>query len=431
MIDSVTGSPSTRPARSGVAKTLLCATVVLVGIGFGALAFEVAVRAAVPVGDFFYEFDPRVGLKGIPNKHGRAIRRGIFDTPVEINSHGFRDREHTYDKSAGTRRVVLLGDSFIEALQVPFERSVTPLLEDRIRRVNGAVEFINLGLSGFGTGRQYLMLREYGLRYQPDLVVLFFVGNDISDNSRRLQGKPFVPYPLPAPNGSLARDERGQPRFSPFADRTSRLGAVATFLRNHSKGYRALREAIDSSASLNGLLYRVGLMTTPPEQVNRPSADNFGFYEIYRLNPTPVWAEAWALTEGMLVATRDLAAAHGARFAVVLVPSAWEVYPELWEGILRRIPAMRDVPMDLELPSRRLGAFLAAHRIPYVSLLTEFRARAGKLPLLYVAGDAHWTADGHRLAADLLAGHVTSLMTAAGGAMVRADVAARSDGAHR
>jgi hypothetical protein len=160
--------------------------------------------------------------------------------------------------------------------------------------------------------------------------------------------------------------------------------------------------------------------------VNRPGADNFGFYEIYRSQPTPAWSEAWGLTEEMLVATRDLAAAHGAGFGVVLVPAAWEVYPEQWQGILTAMPTMRDVPMDLELPSKRLGRFLAANGIPTVSLLGEFRARAASSPPLYIAGDAHWTVAGHQLAADLLTAPVTGLMTPKAGAIARADGAVRA-----
>ena len=406
-------TPEVSRVRSTAVTAVACLVLVTVGVLLGALALEIGVRVALPVSDFFYEFDPYIGLRGVPNKHGRAIRRGVFDTEVTLNSHGFRDREHAYTKSPGTRRVVLLGDSFIEAFQVPFERSVTPLLEARIRQQKGDVELINLGLSGFGTAREYLMLKEYGLRYQPDLVVMFFVGNDISDNSRRLHGKPFLPYPLPAPDGGVARDERGAPRFSEFSDTTSRFAPVVSYLRAHSKGYRALREAIDSSPSFNGLLYRIGLMSNPPEQVNRRSATNFGFYEIYRLEPTPVWAEAWSLTEGMLVASRDLAASRGARFAVVLVPAAWEVYPDAWEKIKAMVPGMADVPMDLALPARRLGKFLTAHDIPYVALLDDFRARAGTSPALYLAGDAHWTDAGHRLASELLADRVAGLVPSA------------------
>jgi hypothetical protein len=409
----------------------LAVLVMAVGVGFGALAFEAAIRATVPVSDFFWEFDRHIGLKLIPNKRGRAIKRGIYDAPVEVNSHGFRDREHTYDKPAGTRRVVLLGDSFIEALQVPFEQSVTPKLEQAVARQAGPVEVINLGVSGSGTARQYLTLREYGLRYKPDLVLLFFVGNDVSDNSQRLHGKPFVPYPVPGPDGHLARDDAGRPRFTPFADQPSRLGPVADLLRAHSKSYRVVREAIDTAPSLNGFLYRLGLVSTPPEQVNRPSPTNFGFHEIYRRPPAPVWAEAWTLTEDLLAATRDLAESSGARFGVVLVPSSWEVYPEHWEAILREVPAMRDVPLDLEQPSRRLNAFLTAHGIPHLSLLPDFRARAADQPPLYIAGDAHWTAAGHRLAAESLGARVSQLLAPPDAPRARVAAKAHGEGAPR
>jgi hypothetical protein len=63
-------------------------------------------------------------MKLIPGKRGQAVQRGIFSTEIEVNSAGFRDREHSIEKQAGTRRVVLLGDSFLEAIQVPFDRSM-------------------------------------------------------------------------------------------------------------------------------------------------------------------------------------------------------------------------------------------------------------------------------------------------------------------
>ena len=386
--------------------------VIGLGLGLAGLVFEAAVRLFVPMSDFFWEWDPVVGVKLIPNKRGRSVKPGIFDVPVEINSHGFRDREHTHEKPAATTRIVLLGDSFIEALQVPFERSVTVLLEERLHKAGISAETINLGVSGFGTVLQYLTLREYGLKYKPDLVLLFFVGNDVSDNSKRLKGLPYVPYPVLNGDGSVARDEAGRPRFTPFADQSSRLGFVASFLRDYSRSYRLLREVISRSPSVNELLYRLGLMSTPPERVNTSGPTSFGFYEIYRAEYREPWAEAWALTESLLLATRDLAEENRTRFAVVLVPAAWEVYSQWWHDILARGPAMRDVPLDLNKPSHRLASFLSAHQIPYIDLLTDFRAREADLPPLYIRGDAHWTADGHRLAAELLAGPAAVLLRA-------------------
>lgn len=402
---------STRGSSLSLPKRLVAVLVlVALGVGLGAASLEVVVRLFFPVSDFFWQFDPVIGMKLIPGKRGQAVRRGVFDTRIEVNSIGFRDYEHPLVKPAGVRRVVLLGDSFLEAIQVPFDRSVTPLLKSRLQNVSGRTELFNFGVSGFGTAREYLTLREYGLRYKPDLVLLFFVGNDVSDNSRRLQGLPYVPYPQTTPDGELARDGAGRPLFTPFADQSSRLSFMTGLLKNQSKSYRFLREMIDNSPGLNRLLYQLRLVSTPPETVNAPGGDNFGFYEIYRLQPKPAWAEAWRLTEDLMLATRDLAAANGAKFGVVLIPAYWEVDSQRWEQALAQLPAMRGAALDLEQPSKRLTQFLAAHGVPVINLLPPFRERAAGLPPLYLKSDAHWTADGHKLAADLLAEPVEALL---------------------
>src|SRR5262249_11393294 len=152
----------------------------------------------------------------------------------------------------------------------------------------------------------YLALREYGLRYKPDLVLLFFVGNDISDNSRPLQGRSYVPYPQTTKDGRLVHDENGQPAFTPFADESSPLAPLTDVVKNYWKSYRFVREAVDNSPTINRLLYRLKFMSTPPEAVNTTGADNFGFYEIYRLQARPIWAEAWQVTEDLLLSVRDL-----------------------------------------------------------------------------------------------------------------------------
>src|SRR5262249_42622709 len=147
---------------------------IVCAVGFAALAFEAGVRLFLPVSDFFWQWDPVVGVKLIPGKHGRSVKRGVFDTAIQVNSHGYRDREHPYQRPADTTRIVLLGDSFIEALQVPFAQSVTALLEGQLRASGVNAELINLGVSGYGTALEYLTFREYGVAYDPALVVLFF-----------------------------------------------------------------------------------------------------------------------------------------------------------------------------------------------------------------------------------------------------------------
>jgi hypothetical protein len=241
-------------------------------------------------------------------------------------------------------------------------------------------------------------------------VLQFFVGNDVSDNSRKLQGLSYYPYPQVDDNGNVARDQAGRPLFTPFADQTSRLGAVTGVLRDYSKGYRLIRELVETSPLINRLLYSMGLISTPPETVNAPAGDNFGFYEIYRLAPKPAWDEAWHITEQMMLATRDLAKSNGSEFGIVLIPAAWDVESEAWEGILDRLPAMRATAIDRDRPSKLLSEFLHRNDVPVFNLLPDLRSRASAGAELYLRGDAHWTPAGHLAAADLLAEPIEQLL---------------------
>src|SRR5262245_18920925 len=86
----------------------------LIGLGLGACLLEVTVRLFFPTTDFLWQWDSRTGMKLVPGMRGRSVKRGAFDVRVSVNSAGFRDREHSIDKPADTKRIVLLGDSFVE-----------------------------------------------------------------------------------------------------------------------------------------------------------------------------------------------------------------------------------------------------------------------------------------------------------------------------
>lgn len=114
-----------------------------------------------------------------------------YSVRVRFNSKGLRDVEHNYEKNDDVFRIVILGDSFMEAYQVPLEKSFPRLLEKTLNeKFAKKVEVINLGVGGYGTAQEYLYLKEEGLRYKPDLIMLAFLGcNDVRNNSRLLETK--------------------------------------------------------------------------------------------------------------------------------------------------------------------------------------------------------------------------------------------------
>ena len=132
--------------------------------------------------------------------------RGIYQSVngqvlIEINSLGLRDEEFSVGKPKGEKRVLVLGDSYVEALQVPIEQTFLKLLEDKLSSHNILV--INGGHSGYGQAEQLLFWRLKGGKLSPDLVILFFSANDIIDNSIELDPWQKRPYFVLTEDGML------------------------------------------------------------------------------------------------------------------------------------------------------------------------------------------------------------------------------------
>lgn len=98
----------------------------------------------------------------------------FMGVPVKTNAEGFRDRDHAVTKPAGVRRVVTLGDSYMFGWGVPFEDSYVQVAA---RQLPGW-EVINLARPGYATAQEVECFRVYGLKYQPDVVVLNYISND-------------------------------------------------------------------------------------------------------------------------------------------------------------------------------------------------------------------------------------------------------------
>jgi hypothetical protein len=100
--------------------------------------------------------------------------------PSRTNSHGWRDAETSYEKPAGIRRIVALGDSFTFGVGVDDAERYTEVLES----MTGGLEVLNLGMNAVGTDQELLYLETEGVRYSPDIVLCaLFEGNDFTDVS--------------------------------------------------------------------------------------------------------------------------------------------------------------------------------------------------------------------------------------------------------
>jgi lysophospholipase L1-like esterase len=136
----------------------------------------------------FHEVDPARwdGALLLETMHYRPISRVLLrHTPycVEFtnNRSGFRGRDFTVERAAGSFRVVVLGDSFTYGVGVADEETLPVQLEAALSERSGAlgVEVINLGEPGIDTARELAHLRKHR-DLRPDVVVLAYVLNDAS-----------------------------------------------------------------------------------------------------------------------------------------------------------------------------------------------------------------------------------------------------------
>ena len=88
----------------------------------------------------------------------------------------------------------------------------------------------------------------------------------------------------------------------------------------------------------------------------------------------------------------------GIAYLPFLIPLDLQVHDDEWHPWALRQAEGRTISRDL--PTERMGRIAAAAGANAVDLLPEFRARYQSD--LYHRRDPHWTAKGHKLAADVL-----------------------------
>jgi GDSL-like lipase/acylhydrolase family protein len=330
---------------------------VLLGIGalVGALALAEVGLAIVdyPAAytdhqQLFVEYDSVRGWRNIPNAHRRYVTPE-FAVAMDYNAHAYRGPLIPYEKPAGTRRVLLLGDSYLEAYSVPLEDRIAEVAQ---RELPGT-QIIALGTGGYSTDQELLWLESEGLRYSPDLVVVLFCINDVWYNNR-------ASYPRGAkPVFQIAGDSlrlTGVPVPRVLAAAPTHF-SLKHWIGEHSHLLRLVRRAMRHSATLQQV-------TGVADEV-RPFQDP----------RSPAGDSAMVLTERLLARMK---AETSQRLVVMLIPA----------------PRLPSAP-------GRFAEICRAARVECVDPTERFAAAAARESLAFPEDD-HWNAAGHKLAAAVL-----------------------------
>lgn len=355
---------------------------------------EVLARILHPLSTVEYLMDPEVGPILAPNQKSRLVSED-YDVTVATNSAGFHDVEHALAKSHGVYRILVLGDSYIEGLQVPIEQNFVRQLERMVGDwiTEKQVEVINLGVSGSGPAQYYRILEKKGLIYRPDLVLMaVFPDNDFRDSYRSLSGAVFKPH------YALGKDEH----LEYLAPQVSGLGAsLRPFLRR-SAFLHLVRQGI-ASLPVEGWLGNVGVLAPAgaKSQGVRPASIPEDWY-VYVADPPEPWADAYRVTLRMIKESKELAERHGAKFLVMLIASTPMVEAR-WEEALRGYAGTESITWDFARPSQAIDKLGKESGFEVINLLQPFRQDFLETGQSHAwPHDGHWNERGHRLAAEVV-----------------------------
>ncbi len=123
-------------------------------------------------------FEP-TGLRMAPGFTGRAFRKDVFDTSIQINRFGLR-QSNFETQLQYSNRVMLLGDSFTFGVGVEESESFAFLLQTVLNERGWGV--INVGQPAFGVTQETALALHLAPLVKPNAIVLhMFLGEDGSD----------------------------------------------------------------------------------------------------------------------------------------------------------------------------------------------------------------------------------------------------------
>ncbi|WP_145201342.1 SGNH/GDSL hydrolase family protein [Planctomycetes bacterium Poly30] len=268
------------------------------------------------------------------------------------DEYGQRPLPEALRSASRTTSVLVLGDSFTEAVQVAGDEAFTA----RLAGADPTLNVINAGVGAYGTVQQYLFLRDRGEAFAPNLVLLVAYENDLTDNFMSCS-----PRIGPRPRATIEGDEV---RIIEDLDDAEFLQFVApapfrSFLIKRSYLFYAFNDRV----------------------WRRQNYEDFVEKELKLSNAVPVATQKRIFLE-MVDRIRDLTEARGARFALALIPS----HATVLAG---------DDPWHAEV-----AAHAKASGYPFLSLLSTFKDPASGR--CYFDKDIHWTRNGHKAAAEAL-----------------------------
>ncbi len=331
--------------------------------------------------------DPYLGgFRFPPNTTGFYVPLSQeYQTFITSNSLGWRDTEHKFWNEEDNFRILFLGDSFVENLQVPLEMTFFKIAQQKLEQIfpDKKIETIAIGIASSGPTQQYLYYNLYGKTYEPNIVIqMFFMGNDITDSSQELSQNFYMRY--------LAFDEEKLIVLPYSVDKTIQY-TVSLLLRNYTRIGELLMQVMDYIT-----YYR-----------NSTKIKNIRS-QIYNPNKRSEIQAVWDITLKTLLRMKTEATLKKQQYIIFVIPSPEQLYGQALtaEGSLYLDDSQ--ISLDFSLPDKQLKEFCNNEKISCHFLIDDYKKFIAENPttFLYFPYDGHWTEAGSRLTGSIIANYL-------------------------
>jgi lysophospholipase L1-like esterase len=301
-----------------------------------------------------YRADPKVGHRLMPGQHSYT-----HSFPVITNSYGLRDREFSAVPSPGVVRILCLGDSLTFGDGVSVEDTYPKQLEARLGH-EGTIKYevINAGVPAYDTWQEVAYFEEWGIRLEPNTVVIGFYANDVVPKPERVNA-------YLTGDGTLRRQGFGG-LLPDFAVHTLKRSRLLLLLRDR----------------VNKLNNRV-----------RPSSEFLHQQSILEGTKDDFVERGWQEVDASLRKMAILKKEHGFDLLLVTFPMA--------EQLLRDYPHAQY--------QTRVRAIADRHGIPSIDLLDSFKREFTGFGSLFIEWDGHPNPNAHRIAAEQIARFIMAM----------------------
>lgn len=316
------------------------------------LAAELALRPIIHTGGSIFIPDEELDWKLKPNIDALW---GFSD--IKINSKGLVGPEVDYARSGDVTRVLYVGDSVTFGFGLESYDQSYPYVTERILHDEHHLETetINSGVGGYSPWQEHIFLKREGIKYSPDLIVVGFVLNDVTEK-----------FSLTRFGGRETSFQLLGEAATPLA-RAMQQSAVLVFLRHLLYFYRLKDDFLASPDNVNSISVESLIRNPDEEKFKRP----------------------WEITLENLGRVLSLCKENDIPVAVIIFP-----YTSQFED--------QD---KLSKPQRIIEEAVTSHGVPVLDLLPvlESQIESQGFELTDVFSDTnHPTALGHKIVAQKL-----------------------------